>query len=163
MNETEKVPIVLSKDEIETGMVINTERLTEMSATELMAFVKECCRDNESVTKIVSRYPGCVLDWAKKVNEFVIFTVRAGEFDGKYVCNPNEYITVSFNTKTKKLFCLAHYLHNYSGYNIHIADKQNIIKQEIGYGFGSWEYNELNLDLTKKSSRTEHDYGCCCD
>lgn len=138
------------------------DKITGISAADLMAFVKECCKNNESVTKQISAYLGCVLDWVKEVNEFIIFTVRAGSFDGVYVREAHEYITVSFNTKTEELFCLRHYLHNYGGYNIFIPNGQNYIKQDIGYGFGSWKYNELNLDLTEKASRSKQEYGSCC-
>jgi len=138
------------------------KELTEMSPPERMIFVKECCKENESVTKSISLYVGCVLDWAKESNDFMIFTVNAGKYDGKYVRDANEYITVSINTKTEKTYCLTNYLHNYSGYRIFIAKELDCIKQEIGYGFGSWSYKVLNLDLTEKSSNSKQEYGSCC-
>jgi len=141
----------------------NIERMFEMSATERMSFVKECCSGNEEVSKMIVRYEGCILKWLREIDEYIIFTVCAGNMNGIYVSNPNEYITVSFNTETGDVFCLEHYLHNYSGYSIYVEQDLSGIKQEIGHGFGSWTYNELNFDLTNKASRSEQNHGSCCD
>lgn len=138
------------------------ERLSEMTFAERIEFIKECCKENEVVSKTISRYSGCGLQWFKEVNEFVVFTVLAGSTDGTYLRDANEYVTISLNTKTEQLFCLTHYVHNYCGYNIFISEGKDYINQNIGYGFGSWKYLELNLDLTEKSSRSEQNYGSCC-
>lgn len=138
------------------------EKVTEMPAVELMSFVKECCEGDEVVKRQIATYSGCGLQWIKKVNNFIVFTVLAGKFDRGCVRNASEYITVSFNTETKKVSCLTHYLSNYGGYNIYFSTKENCIKQEIGRPFGSWEYSDLNLDLTKITSQTKQDFGCCC-
>lgn len=143
-------------------MKLNVKRLTEMSATELMTFVKECCKKNKAVTQEITVYSGCTLQWVKEVNGFVIFTVFAGMLDEKCVRNANEYITVSFEAKTEMVFCLAHYLANYGGYKIFVSSEYNCIKQEIGYAFGDWKYTDLNLNLTEKTSHTKQDFGCCC-
>lgn len=88
-------------------MKINVDKITTMSATERMAFVKECCKGNNSISKSIQSYAGCVLDWAKEVNGYIVFTVRAGSYDGTSVRDANEFITISFNKNTGEFFCLS--------------------------------------------------------
>lgn len=142
----------------------DTKILKEMQKRNIMIFVKECCKNNESVLKTINNYDGCFLEWCEEIDEYVVFTVVCGILRSETVIgDANEYLTISINKNTKEVFCLSNYLHNYSGYKIYLKREEKSIKQNIGYGFGSWRYNTLNLDLTEKESYSEHDYGCCCD
>ena len=127
--------------------------LCKLSKKELMSFVKECCIENDKVYKSISKYEACILEWAKKVDDFIVFTVNAGN---------DEHITVSINQKTMDIYCLEHYVNNYSGYDILLKDGDDKITQNTGYGFGSWVYKKLNLDLSEYSSNSKQSYGCCC-
>lgn|GEM_PF-4407991 len=133
------------------------DKIYEMSATERMDFVKECCSKNAEVSKKISCYSDCRLQWIKEIGDYIVFTVLAGTADVGY----HEYITVSCNTKTGDVFCLTKYLHSYGGYNIYVT-KEGLIRQEIGYGFGSWEYRMLNPDLSVKSTNNKQELGSCC-
>ena len=144
-------------------MNIDREKISGMSKAELMAFVKDCCKDNLGVSRSIDRYTGCSLLWAKEVNGCVIFTVLAGMFDHGCLRDANEYVTVSYNVATGQITSLSHYLYNYGGYRIFVAEEENCVKQEIGYGWGSWKYADLNLDLSLIREYAKQDYGCRCN
>lgn len=143
-------------------MDINKEKIPWMSDKVLMEFVKECCVGDEEVTRKISAYTACRLKWIHEIDGFVMFTVLAGMFEGGRLCNAHEYITVSFDTETERLYCLSNYLHNYGGYEIYISSADNCIKQKIGHGWGSWEYKDLGYDLSVKAVSSKQDHGCCC-
>lgn len=87
-------------------------------------------------------------------------------YGGYFVCLRTGYNSdqfISFVMEGKELLgCWDHYLTDYCGYRCYCGP-DSIIHEDIGYGFGSWTYNRYDHNGTLLSSKSEQDYGCCCD
>lgn len=99
-------------------------------------------------------YPSCAVQQKRNFENGCFIHLRTG-------INSDQHI--SFVIKDNELSSYyAFYQNNYEGYNCYCTPDL-IIHEEIGYGFGSWKYNNYDLNGNIIDKKSKQEYGSCCD